>query len=367
MQLTTLRPMHPMVLTLLSSRPTPRVMPPSMVISVCTGGACAESGSELLLEACAALAAGDVKTDVSSQFCSGECPACFAMISPKKGSIEAYEASCSTLEEALASAEAAIATAEVTVTAGLKDAFMACVEAKAAEQSGDMASALQHYSSVLDTVPSSLLEPCQAELASEKAEWAGSKWQESTFSSLLTLSASVDEAEFGICGGATTIVDRKVVTMPEVKLLDCTADGTSLSGRWEDTDGGAGAFELSMSASGRTFDGTLSHADGSESVAWRGTRKTKPERVRGRPVARLQAPPSRVKWLHDTLLGRARCHAALGDASAAVDDATAATALCCRAVTGWVALAEALEALGEAEAKAALAARAEVDFLKAKP
>ena len=71
-----------------------------MDISVCTGGACSESGAERLLHACSVLASGDEKMEVKSAFCSGECPANFAMLSPRRGAMEAYEAKCDTVEEA---------------------------------------------------------------------------------------------------------------------------------------------------------------------------------------------------------------------------------------------------------------------------
>ena len=78
-------------------------------------------------------------------------------------------------------------------------------------------------------------------------------------------------------------------------------------------------------------------------------------------VARV-APPSRARWLHESLLGRARCHLALGDAAAAVDDATRATELCCREPSGFDALAEALDAAGDGGA--AKEARREAEYLR---
>ena len=80
---------------------------------------------------------------------------------------------------------------------------------------------------------------------------------------------------------------------------------------------------------------------------------------------RSQTPASRVGWVHEALLGKARCSLALGDTSAAVEDAKAATVLCCRTVSGWAALAEALEASGDLPA--AEEVRRELAYLKARP
>lgn len=170
----------------LLSRPSPR-----MEVTVCTGGACAESGAEMLLDACSALAAGDAKLEVKTAFCSGECPAAHAMLCPKKGSEEAYEASCSTLEDAIASAEAALSTAKVDIQPGLKDAFILSVEAKSAEERGDMEAARDAYTGLLATVPADLLEPCQEPLPSEPIDWDGSKWAEDSFASELNISPPV--------------------------------------------------------------------------------------------------------------------------------------------------------------------------------
>ena len=73
-----------------------------------------------------------------------------------------------------------------------------------------------------------------------------------------------------------------------------------------------------------------------------------------------------MSWVHESYLGRSRCHLALGDAAAAVADARAATVLCCRAVSGWSALAEALAAEG-AQAEAEASVRGELEYLKSRP
>ena len=79
-------------------------------------------------------------------------------------------------------------------------------------------------------------------------------------------------------------------------------------------------------------------------------------------MLRNQPPPSGVEWIHQSRLGSSRCSLGLGDAAAAVDEARAATELCCRAASGWAALAEALEASGD-DAEGAQRARAEVEYL----
>lgn len=359
----------------------PRCSPPRMDITVCTGGACAESGAELLLDACTVLAAGDTSIEVKSAFCSGECPAEFAMLCPKRGQLESYQASCGTLDEALAAAEEAITAAESSVEPGLREAFLACAEAKEAEAGGDHQGALDKYAAALKLAPAALNEPCQPPLDAEVAAWAGSRWSESLFSSVLIFESVegaeslANNAEFGTCGGGTVLVDKKVVTTPKLSLLGCALsdehDGRGLSGLWEDSAGGAGAFELTMMPSGRSFTGTLTAAGG-EARPWSGLRKAAPPAAgNGKPAPRGprrrgprgEAPPSRVKWLHDARLARARCHLELGDAVAAVDEARAATQLCCRAPVGHAALAEMLEASGDAQA--AEEARAEVAYLKA--
>jgi len=106
-----------------------------------------------------------------------------------------------------------------------------------------------------------------------------------------------------------------------------------------------------MSADGRRFSGRLGDDDGSE-LEWTGFR---------RQGARGEAPPRRVAWLHEALLGRGRCRLKAGDAAEALEDARAATALCCRAASGWLLAADAAEASGDEEA--ARAARDEYEWL----
>ena len=355
-----------------------------MDITVCTGGACSEAGAELLLDACSVLAAGDASIEVKSAFCSGECPANRAMLSPRRGAIEAYEAKGSTVDECIASATAAIAQAESQVGDGLTEAFVALAEAKAAALAGDAATARERYAAALAGAPPGLLEPCQPPLEPETLEWAGSRWTEDLYSTELSLATAEERAEqpeaaFGTCGGGNRVVERKVVPRPTLTLRDCTIDGRRLTGRWEDTEGGAGEAELLMSESGRTFEGTLrSDAAAQAATTWKGVRRSAVGRGGrgrggrgggrgghggrgGRGVARAETPPSRVKWAHEAWVAKARCSLQLGDAEAAVAEARAATAMCCRTPSGWLALAEALEASGEA--LGAKEARAELAYL----
>ena len=356
-------------------RPSPR-----MEISVCNGGACTKNGALLLLEACSVLAASDAKIEVKTIICSGECPFNLAMISPVRGTVEAYAATCNTLESAIESAEAALATAGASVEPSLRTAFVLIQQSKEAEAAGEFPRALEGYDAVLKAAPANLLEPRQATL-SESLEWQGSQWGESLFSSDLVLgSKSAAESdgtvEFGACGGGQAIVDKKVVTTPRVSLLACTVQARQLSGQWVDSAGLKGTFELTMSENGHSFTGVLRYEGdvSREPRPWRGVRKAaKGVRARGRPAKRAEAPPSPVKWLHDAYLAKARCHLARGDVDAAVQEARAATVLCCRAPSGWVALAEALEAsasqgrargASDAAGAAAAIARAEVEYLE---
>ena len=271
--------------------PPLRTSPPRLDIAVCTGGSCAEGGAETLLTACKILTAADPDQNPASVFCSGECPAQLAMLSPRKGALEAYEVSCGTLEEAVAAAETAIAAAGSTVAPLLKEAFLCYARSKAAEDEGDLAAARDAYAAAIAAAPANLLEPCQEPLEPEPTVWAGSKWAERLFSSELVLPSDADRAaatdddggeSWGACGGTNTVVDRKVVTTPRMTLLGCVADGTSLAGRWRDDAGGAGEFELRMCERGRTFRGTLSREEGGDDesggppVAWRGVRRSAP-------------------------------------------------------------------------------------------
>ena len=137
-----------------------------MDITVCTGGTCGENGGETLLGACAALASGNPAVTVRSAMCTGECPSDYAMLCPKAGKIDAYEASCATLDDALASAEKAISSAASFVLPGLKAAFVAYTEARQAEDANDFETACERYGAALKGA-ASVLDPCHEPLAAE--------------------------------------------------------------------------------------------------------------------------------------------------------------------------------------------------------
>ena len=330
-----------------------------MDITVCNGGACTENGADVLLDACSVLGSGDPKLIVKTAYCSGECPAATAMICPNRGAMEAYEAVCSTLDDAIASAKSAIAAAGTEVDPALVEAFVGLREAKEAESNGDAAVAYERYAAVVASIPQALLEPVHDPMPPEPFMWEGSAWVESKFSSDLGLGKSLEASDgFGTFGGCTMLVDKKVVVAPIITLQDCAVDEGRLSGRWVDSAGAAGTLDAVMSTDGRKFEGELAYDDGSESVPWSGLRKGSGKRRQRRG----EAPPSRVAWLHDSMLGRSRCALEMGEAAAAAEAARAATALCCRTATGWTALAAALEADGDL--RAAKEARDEAEYLK---
>ena len=109
---------------------------------------------------------------------STECPEGQAMLSPRRGAMEAEPYTCSTTEDAIASALTALAAAECTVEDGLKEALLAFVAAKEAESAGDAATAREGFATAIALAPARLLEPCQTPLAPETLEWAGSRWTE---------------------------------------------------------------------------------------------------------------------------------------------------------------------------------------------
>ena len=165
-----------------------------------------------------------------------QCPSDYAMLCPKAGKIDAYEAS-SPRRDALASAEKAISSAASFVLPGLKAAFVAYTEARRAEDAGDVATALEKYGAALKGA-ASVLDPCHEPLAAETLEWAGTVWAESLFASNLAV-AGADFDQFGECGGGQALEEGKVVELPRVTLLKPTVDGAHASGRWEDDVGAA--------------------------------------------------------------------------------------------------------------------------------
>jgi hypothetical protein len=167
----------------------------------------------------------------------------------------------------------------------------------------------------------------------EALVWDESEWHQEALGGggLLSFAESSFTYEYAACRGAV---------LTNCALLD--EETARLGGQYEG-DEGEGDFEVEMSADGRSFHGTLTAADGEE-VEWVGARVTQ---------ASGEEPPSRVRWVFDALIGRGRARLVLQQAEAAREDAQAATRLCCLATSGWLLLAEAAEACGDAEAAAA--------------
>ena len=329
-----------------------------MDLTVCTGGACLESGAELLYEAACVLSSADDKLwkarggGVKTAFCSGECPPNGAMLCPKRAMAPSYVAACSTVDEAIASAEGALEAAGAVYDSSLKDAYLAKLKGDAAAAAGNHAEALEAYATALAAAPKALLdEPSQAAVEDESLEWDTSKWSESLFDSTLTCGDTITAFEYASFGKGGC-----------VQLTDCTSDGDTrmLSGMWEDAEAGtAGEFSIAMSANGRKFVGTLTDEADGEPKEWTGMRKSS---GRGAGRMRGEKPSKRVAWLHELLLGKSTAALATGDADGAVDAAEKATALCCQTASGWEALAAAKEGTGDEEAAAA--AREEAEWLK---
>ena len=85
------------------------------------------------------------------------------------------------------------------------------------------------------------------------------------------------------------------------------------------------------------------------------TQPAPPPSLTGLPPSRLAAllslerertTPGRVRWLYESLLGRARGYLAVGDTRSALSDAQGAAALCPLAPDGWAAVADAAESAG---------------------
>ena len=114
--------LHVQLLQLLSC--ARRAGTPSLKLTVCNSGSCAENGAELLQAACEALGSGSPHFEVASCYCTGECPQDGVMVCPKRNVEEPYSAPAFTLEQAIASAAAAIAAGgEAQVLPGVERAF----------------------------------------------------------------------------------------------------------------------------------------------------------------------------------------------------------------------------------------------------
>ena len=199
---------------------------------------------------------------------------------------------------------------------------------------------------MLSVLPTALLQPSQAPLESESLSWEGTGWEENLFGSSLAFGASAAEGDFGTCKGGMRLYE---VTVDEPER--------ALRGRWQQGEQ-EGNFELLLTGDGRRFTGKLVDGEGG-SRAWEGMRKGTGTGMRRR---RRGAPPElKLLWLHSALLSRGRMQLAAGAAKAAMDDARAATTLCCRTASGWTLLSESASACGDTEE--AEAAKHEAEWL----
>jgi len=308
-------------------------------VEVCDGGSCGENGGERLLEVGAALAPG---LKFVPAMCSGLCPDKGVAVCARKNIDDSYvtKTNTHTATDAINAAVALIEAAGKKPPAPeLVTAVTAWLAAKEANAGGDDDVALRELDVALREVPPEVLEPSQEPLPAESTAWGGSKWEEALGGSELVFAESVEEGEYGHCGNG-------------VVLFDCEEQDGALSGRWRDESGAGGEFELKMSANGRHFEGELRHAGSEQELVWTGMRKG--VGVGMRRVCRGEPAPRGAAWLHASLVLRSRLRLAAGDAAAALEDARAATVLCCRDAGGWRQLGEAADAADdEAAADAA--------------
>jgi len=310
-------------------------------ITVCTGGACTASGAAALLECASILTSTEPQILVKATSCCSVCPrAQKVVVCASEGQDQPYSAVAS---DPLAAATALVTAAGLNAAdaSSLSEVYTDLVAARVADSAEEQ---VTRYASVVEAGTSLLEVPAHAPLEPEPLEWEATEWQQSLLSDgaePLVLSESTANFEFGECGATL--------------LLDAVADEGTLSGLWEDASGGSGAFALEMTADGRRFHGTLSDdADGTEQV-WSGVRR--PAGGSG-----AEAAPQRIAWLHEALLGRGRAQLKAGEHALALEDARAATRLCCRTASGWLLLAEVAEACGDGDT--AQAARDEYQWLE---
>ena len=128
---------------------------------------------------------------------------------------------------------------------------------------------------------------------------------------------------------------------PSVRgMVQGTASGDTLSGRWEEANGGPGVLTLKLSSNGLRFEG-VARTDGkqAEEFAWSGTRVAPPL---------LASEGTAVERWHGSVLSmRARALLTLGKTADALDDAVNASRRC-----PW--LPEAWEVLSDAALEAGL-------------
>lgn len=293
-------------------------------IAICEGGACSRNGAALLLGACAALGGADLR--VVGSACTSKCPS-RGVVLTNNGAQSVVPASYAA--QALESAQAAIAGSSDALAA----AWTAKTEADAALTAGQPKRAVPLFSEALELAPPTLLQPSHDELGALPTDFQDSVWE--TSMGELQFADSITSFEFGTCDDLT--------------LTDCVQDDLTLRGQYETSSSEYGDFELLMSDDGRWLTGTLT---GDREEEWTGMRAG---------CGGGEPPPPHVRWVHEAYVGRSRAHLAMRKPDLAADDARAATALCCRAASGWEALAAAEDERGDAAAAAL--AREEIAFL----
>ena len=320
----------------------------AVAVTICTGGACSVSGAARLLETATILSADDDAVCVEPMSCCSVCPRGKAVV--LNNGAGNYAAPANNDAEMIASATELL-TREPDPA--LLAAVGALNEARAASKSNEKAS---KFTAVLSspTVQSLLEQRGHSDLEPESFEWEATTWNvreevsawdgPRVTTTPLELSDSTANFEFGTCG--------------DIVLMDCVSDEEeppTLSGIYEDgASGSGGEFSFAMSEDGRRFDGSLNDDDGSVRE-WSGLRQ-------GAGGSRDEAPPPRLAWLHEALVGRGECRLESGKKAEALEDARAATALCCRSASGWKLREKAAEAAGEAEE--AEEARKECEWLE---
>ena len=304
-------------------------------VDVCQGGACMRAGGASVLEAAEVLAPSG--TTVMPAECMAGC--CQQVVVRIDGAMEKLivRREAEAVERALQLVQASGAEINPTLIAALQ----AKVEAADALLEGSLEDAVSGFTQALMHVDVESHEPAHDEVPTEELVWEETTWacEGGSFGSELIFDESSTAFEFGrVDESATLLTDCSISEADE-------GNGCTLSGYFEASEG-TGELELTMSADGRRFDGVMTWDEDGSTEAWRG--------VRASESTYSEEPPRTVRWLFESLVGRARAQLQLGDAVAALDDARDACRLCCRARSGWEVRVEAAEACGEAhEAEAA--------------
>lgn len=320
----------------------------AVTLTVCQGGACSRNGGRLLLDAALAFAGNDDL--VAGASCCSTCPNSGVIVrDAADGGFS--KPSASYPAQAIDAAAALIVQAggaapPPALVAGFADHLSGLEEIRTG---GDARLAVELLTRAIEAAPASL--PVQPPLEPAPLEWEASEWEEALFGTSLSFDESITTFEFGSCADG-------VATLSECEALG--EEAPTLTGSIELSDdldavaAGYGELRLVMADDGRSFDGTVVDEGGQEH-AWRG------RRIVAAGEAGEEPPPARSRWLHESLLGRARARLELGEHAGAADDARAATALCCRVAAGWQLLAEAAAASGDTDA--AEAAKREHEWL----